>query len=178
MKQSDFQLIFITVCWILISGIKSIDGYVKKINQEDFEVGFAKNKKLLNLQAEWNPSKSSSNIFNPTTTVERIWKHSPTFKENIESSHTMNIQDNGYTCQSLPETYSPFMTCSGLVDYSFLVAPSASLESMELEAQTMAGYYSSLSSMLPNTCVSSIKKAICASIYLPCIPSIMTGKAI
>jgi hypothetical protein len=127
------------------------------------------------------PDLAAAHSHNPWSSAfshEKIWKHSPAFKENIESSHTMNIQDNGYTCQSLPETYSPFMTCSGLVDYSFLVAPSASLESMELEAQTMAGYYSSLSSMLPNTCVSSIKKAICASIYLPCIPSIMTGKAI
>ncbi len=73
---------------------------------------------------------------------------------------------NIFTCENLSSTYSPYVTCSGIVNYSFYMPAGSTIQTLELSARSLL---SGLSLPIGDTCLSAIKKAICAEVYLPCL---------
>ena len=73
-----------------------------------------------------------------------------------------------FTCESLPENYTPFLFCSGVVSYPFYVPNGVDSASYDVQARELA---ESANSFLPTSCLSDIKKLICATVYNPCVPN-------
>lgn len=69
------------------------------------------------------------------------------------------------SCASLPSSYSPFMFCSGVVDYPFFLMFNESMSHLETEARAQAA---GLLAFLNTSCLSDAKKMICARVYRPC----------
>jgi hypothetical protein len=73
-----------------------------------------------------------------------------------------------FSCFNLSATYDPRTLCSGTVDYSFVVLSSSNLTHLDsLARQEVQGY----SSFINSTCLSAVKRLVCASVYLKCFPN-------
>lgn len=72
----------------------------------------------------------------------------------------------GFTCVPFPTTYTPLSFCSGVVDYSFLLASGETEDTLEQAARNAALY---MNPFLDTGCLSDYKRLICASVYLRCV---------
>lgn len=74
---------------------------------------------------------------------------------------------SSFTCEQLPSDYSPYLFCSGVVDYAFFVPAGLSISDLDNEARTTANYYPA--TLLSTSCLDNIKRDICAMIFMPCV---------
>jgi hypothetical protein len=77
-----------------------------------------------------------------------------------------DVKGQLFTCPTLPATYSNIITCSGVVDYSFYLPSGSTNSDLEYQARSLL---KNLTVAIGATCISSIKKQVCAVVYLPCI---------
>ncbi len=75
--------------------------------------------------------------------------------------------DAGFSCMSFPPAYSPFLFCSGVVDYSFIVPTGYTIADLDKQASAIANYYPP--SILSSKCLSGVKRNLCASVFMPCV---------
>jgi hypothetical protein len=71
-----------------------------------------------------------------------------------------------FSCAALPVAYTPILMCSGVVDYSFYLPVNTTAEMLDLEARAQAA---TAVSFLSPSCLSDIKRLICARVYKPCL---------
>jgi hypothetical protein len=71
-----------------------------------------------------------------------------------------------FTCASFPSVYTPYMFCSGVVDYPYYLMDGLTAEDLDLQARTLGSYFTSY---LNTQCLTDVKRYLCASIYLPCV---------
>ena len=84
----------------------------------------------------------------------------------VAPSGARELSSGGFTCKSLPAGYDPMTFCSGVVDYPFLVLDSSSLGALEASARALAAMGIPF---LKTSCLTDIKRFICANIYLECV---------
>ena len=77
------------------------------------------------------------------------------------------------SCQyfHLNSTESLFSTCSDAVDYDFYVPTHTSLADLEEMARSLLNN-SAYQYFIPNACLVSLKKLVCANVYLKCQPGV------
>jgi hypothetical protein len=73
-----------------------------------------------------------------------------------------------FSCQAMPAKYTPYMFCSGVVDYSVFIPSTSSLKALDKQASSLANYYPA--SILSAKCLSEVKRDICSIIMRPCVP--------
>lgn len=78
---------------------------------------------------------------------------------------TASAAQSSHTCERLPASYTPYLFCSGVVDYAFYVPAGMSASDLDHQARTYGAYYTTY---LNTRCLSDAKRMLCASFYLPC----------
>lgn len=84
-----------------------------------------------------------------------------------ESSLSRKMSTGGFQCSNFPDTYDPKQFCSGVVDYPFVLMDGYTKEILETKARTYANLLGV--PILKTSCLSDIKRYICANIYLKCV---------
>lgn len=79
------------------------------------------------------------------------------------------VSSANFSCVSFSSTYSPEIFCSNVVDYPFYLPANTTLQELEREARERASAYPT--SYLDGKCLSNVKRNICASLYLQCVPN-------
>lgn len=77
-----------------------------------------------------------------------------------------------FSCEHLPADYTPYLFCSGVVQYDFFVTNGTTAADLDTQARGLAAYANTL---LPTSCLSDMKKLICASVYNPCVAGVVDG---
>lgn len=92
-----------------------------------------------------------------------------TMKKQVEK-HERKMSElataDDFICISLPSGYSPFLTCSGIVDYPFYFNSGTSFEEMEASVRTLAAPFNSF---INSACLTDVKRLICAQVFKPCV---------
>lgn len=83
-----------------------------------------------------------------------------------------SVHASTFSCERLPEQYTPYLFCSGVVLYDFFLPDGTSVADLDSQARGLAAYANTL---FPSSCLSDMKKLICASIYNPCAPGVVDG---
>jgi len=104
-------------------------------------------------------------------------KASKIFEEVLQShSDTLFHTDagmSGFTCPSLPTTYTPYLFCSGVVSYPFFLPNGMNTTDLDKSARTLAQNFPQ--SILSSSCLSDVKRLLCATVYVPCVPKVIPG---
>ena len=82
-----------------------------------------------------------------------------------------HVESATFSCDSLPAAYNPLIMCSGVVNYPFTVGAGGA-EELNSIASTLA---SGLVNFINTGCLTDMKRYICASVYLPCVPGVIPG---
>lgn len=109
-----------------------------------------------------SPSESSNIEIHP-----QAWKDAV-----FLSSAATNSLLPSFTCATMPPMYTPYLFCSGVVDYPYYLMDGITAEDLNLQASTLGSYFSTY---LNTQCLTNVKRNICASIYLPCVANVVPG---
>jgi hypothetical protein len=135
----------------------------------------------ISLSLEYIEFKAQSIIDNHFQLLERIKSDSFTVSKHEESkseprfvrtSLSANIQledSTAFTCASFPEAYDPYLFCSGVVFYPFFLPNGMTINDLDKQVSQIANYYPP--SILNTECLSSIKRDLCAAVFMPCVPN-------
>lgn len=80
------------------------------------------------------------------------------------------------TCgaEFLSGVHNPYRFCSSVVDYAYLIADDSSADDMNVAVRGLAERY--YVEYFPTACKESLKRALCAQVYLPCADGVVVKK--